>query len=197
MRISRRLPVLAVVTAAVTLLLASPVFACGSLVAANGAVNLVRTSTLAAYHDGVEHYVTSFEFAGEPRRRSARSSRCPAEPSKVERGGDWTLQRLQREVRRRSTVRRGPPPRDRGRAEGVEVLEQVRIDSLDVTILQGRRPRGRQVGERAQGFDLTERHARGARVLRRAARRTSWRRSSTRPPRSSRGSPAATASPCT
>ena len=31
--------------------------ACGDLVAANGAVHLVRTTTLAAYHDGVEHYV--------------------------------------------------------------------------------------------------------------------------------------------
>ena len=46
---------------------ASAAGACGSLVAANGAVNLVRTSTLVAYHDGVEHYVTSFEFTGAPK----------------------------------------------------------------------------------------------------------------------------------
>ena len=51
--------------------------ACGGLVTPNGTVSLLKTTTLAAYHEGVEHYVTSFEFAGEG-RRSARSSRSPA-----------------------------------------------------------------------------------------------------------------------
>src|SRR5687768_15971315 len=31
--------------------------ACAGLIGSNGAVNLGRTTTLAAYHDGVEHYV--------------------------------------------------------------------------------------------------------------------------------------------
>ena len=44
---------------------AGPAFACGGLIAPNGSVQLVRTTTLAAYHEGVEHYVTSFEFAGD------------------------------------------------------------------------------------------------------------------------------------
>ena len=59
----RRFVLLARATALALLVLfvtASAAGACGSLVAANGAVNLVRTTTLAAYHDGVEHYVTSF-----------------------------------------------------------------------------------------------------------------------------------------
>ena len=43
---------------------ASPAAACGGLVAPNGAVRLAQTSTLAAYHDGVEHYVTSFVYQG-------------------------------------------------------------------------------------------------------------------------------------
>jgi hypothetical protein len=37
-----------------------PAWGCGFLVAPNGAVDLQRTTTLAAYHDGVEHYITSF-----------------------------------------------------------------------------------------------------------------------------------------
>ena len=60
----------------------------------NGAVNLVRTSTLAAYHDGVEHYVTSFEFTGGAPETFGSIIPLPGEPTKVERGGDWTLQRL-------------------------------------------------------------------------------------------------------
>ena len=43
---------------------AGSVDACAGLIGSNGAVNLGRTTTLAGYHGGVEHYVTSFEFAG-------------------------------------------------------------------------------------------------------------------------------------
>src|SRR4051812_50149609 len=43
---------------------AAPALACGGLIGPNGAVNLLRTTTLAAYHDGAEHYVTAFQFAG-------------------------------------------------------------------------------------------------------------------------------------
>ena len=60
----RRL-VAAMMAAAFTLLVAAgPILACGGLIGPNGAVNLVRTTTFAGYHDGVEHYVTAFEFAG-------------------------------------------------------------------------------------------------------------------------------------
>ena len=34
--------------------------ACGGLVAPNGAVRLSRATTLVAWHDGIEHYMTSF-----------------------------------------------------------------------------------------------------------------------------------------
>ena len=44
---------------------AGPAGACGGLVGENGTIQLLRTATLAAYHDGVERYVTSFEFVGE------------------------------------------------------------------------------------------------------------------------------------
>ena len=44
--------------------------ACAGLIGSNGAVNLGRTTTLAAYHDGVEHYVTAFQFQVIAARRA-------------------------------------------------------------------------------------------------------------------------------
>src|SRR5215207_1619500 len=75
-----------------------PALACGGLIGRNGSVNLVRTTTLAGYHDGVEHYVTSFEFAGSGGAFGSIVP-LPGIPTDVQRGGDWTLQRLVREVR--------------------------------------------------------------------------------------------------
>ena len=49
---------------ATTVVVAGPAAACGGLVGENGTIQLTRTTTLAAYHDGVERYVTSFEFSG-------------------------------------------------------------------------------------------------------------------------------------
>src|SRR5919106_1257389 len=76
---------------------AGPTLACGGLIGPNGAVNLLRTTTFAGYHDGVEHYVTAFEFAGGGGAFGSITP-LPDIPSKVERGGDWTLQRLVRET---------------------------------------------------------------------------------------------------
>src|SRR5436189_165330 len=69
--------------------------ACGGLVAPNGTVRLLSTTTLAAWHDGVEHYVTSFKFAGDGQGEFGSIVPLPGIPTKVERGGDWTLQRLE------------------------------------------------------------------------------------------------------
>src|SRR5882757_6784136 len=89
----------AAVMAATTALLvtATPAMACGGLVGENGTIQLVRTNTLAAYHDGVERYVTSFEFVGEGAEVGSIVP-LPGVPTSVERGGDWTLQRLALEV---------------------------------------------------------------------------------------------------
>ena len=76
---------------------AAPAFACGGLIGPNGAVNLLRTTTLAGYHDGVEHYVTAFQFAGGGGAFGSLTP-LPGIPSSVEKGGDWTLQRLIRET---------------------------------------------------------------------------------------------------
>ena len=72
--------------------------ACAGLIGSNGAVNLGRTTTLAAYHNGEEHYVTSFEFQGAGGGEFGTLIPLPGVPSNVERGGAWTLQRLQRET---------------------------------------------------------------------------------------------------
>jgi hypothetical protein len=108
--------------------------ACAGLIGSNGAVNLGRTTTLAAYHEGVEHYVTSFEFLGGGGEFGTLIP-LPGVPSEVERGGAWTLQRLVLET--------DPPIFREFAAAGVasadeaEVLLEVRIDALDVTVLKG------------------------------------------------------------
>src|SRR2546423_6521385 len=60
----RRPVVFAMALALSMLTLGAPAFACGGLIGPNGAVNLLRTTTFVGYHDGVEHYVTAFQFAG-------------------------------------------------------------------------------------------------------------------------------------
>src|SRR5262245_47191574 len=141
------------VALAATALLAAPAAACGGLVGENGTIQLVRTTTLAAYHDGVERYVTSFEFTGQGEEVGSIIP-LPDVPTKVERGGDWTLQRLIQEV--------APPAPDdvafAASAEsldaGAEVILETQIDALDITVLKGG---GDEVGEWAldHGFLLT------------------------------------------
>jgi Uncharacterized protein conserved in bacteria (DUF2330) len=112
--------------------------ACAGLIGSNGAVNLGRTTTLAAYHNGVEHYVTSFEFQGGGGEFGTLIP-LPDVPASVERGGAWTLQRLARET---------APPRVEAAgfrdaalsAAGPEVLLETRIDALDITVLKGGAP---------------------------------------------------------
>jgi hypothetical protein len=116
---------------------AGPALACGGLIGRNGSVNLIRTTTLAAYHDGVEHYVTSFRFAGTGGEFGSIVP-LPGVPSNVERGGDWTLQRLVKEVR--PPVLAAAPQASAASAvakDSVVELQNTRIDALDVTILQG------------------------------------------------------------
>src|SRR3972149_6805249 len=74
---------------------AGPSLPGGGPIGPNGAVNLLRTTTLAAYHDGVEHYVTAFQFAGGGGQFGSIVP-LPGIPSEGVRGGDWTLPRLLR-----------------------------------------------------------------------------------------------------
>ena len=108
---------------------------------------------MAGYVDGVEHYVTSFEFAGGGAEFGSIVP-LPGIPSSVRRAGDWTLQRLVQEV--------APPvPESRALlgsadsgAAAAKVLYETRIDALDITILKGG---GDSVGQWAEknGFALT------------------------------------------
>jgi hypothetical protein len=130
---------------------AAPALACGGLVGENGSIELVRATTLAAYTDGVERYVTAFEFTGEGEEVGSIIP-LPDVPTKVERGGDWTLQRLALEV--------APPQRvlldatAEAAGDTAEVILEVEIDALDITVLRGG---GDAVGQWAaeHGFLLT------------------------------------------
>jgi hypothetical protein len=133
-------------------LTAAPAAACGGLVGENGTIQLTRTTTLAAYHNGIERYVTSFEFTGQGKEVGSIVP-LPDVPTKVERAGDWTLQRLEREV--------APPVAeqfDGAKAVALtapaEVLLETKIDALDITVLRGG---GAAVGKWAtsHGFLLT------------------------------------------
>ena len=44
---------------------ALPAFACGGLVAPNGAVRLSRATTFVAWHNGIERYLTAFTYQGD------------------------------------------------------------------------------------------------------------------------------------
>jgi hypothetical protein len=124
--------------------------ACGGLVNANGSVTLVRTTTLAAYHEGIEHYVTSFQFAGGEGEFGSIVP-LPGIPTKVIRAGDWTLQRLVLETQ--------PQPAALAFAGAAEdaatarVILETEIDALDVVVLEGG---GTAVGNwaREHGFFL-------------------------------------------
>ena len=130
----RRLPAALLLAALATITVAGPALACGGLIGPNGAVNLLRTTTFAGYADGVEHYVTAFQFQGGGGAFGSITP-LPGVPSKVEKGGDWTLQRLIREtepVAEFDAFRLAAPT-----AGGAVELMKVKIDALDVTVLQG------------------------------------------------------------
>lgn len=136
---------------------AAPAFACAGLVAPNGSVRLLRTSTLAGYHNGIEHYITSFEFQGGGAKFGSIVP-LPGVPDindkgvyRVTRAGKWTLQRLERETQPQ------PGPTAGGDASGggkADELYETEIDGLLITILEGG---SRAVGRWAkkEGFNLT------------------------------------------
>ena len=135
------------------LLGAQPALACGGLVGPGGTVQLARTTTLAGYADGVEHYLTSFSYAGGGARFGSIVP-LPGIPTDVRKGGEWTLQRLVRETQPQ------PPEALRTAAfaadslQAAEELLTTRVDALDITILRGG---GRAVGDwaRERGFGLS------------------------------------------
>jgi hypothetical protein len=132
----RRLGGILAATLVALVLTAGPAAACGGLIGPNGAVNLLRTTTLAGYHDGVEHYVTSFEFAGGGGAFGSIIP-LPGVPTSVEKGGDWTLQRLIRETTPQPAFELRLGFGGAASAPMAEELLKVRIDALDLTVLRG------------------------------------------------------------
>jgi hypothetical protein len=125
----------AITVALLTLLVAAPAWACGGLVNSNGSVALVRTTTMAAYHQGVEHYVTSFEFAGGQGEFGSIIP-LPGVPTKVIRGGDWTLQRLVQETQPQPEAFRALGTAATATADATVILK-TEIDALDIVVLEG------------------------------------------------------------
>jgi uncharacterized protein DUF2330 len=130
----RRLSGVLSATLVAFVLAVGPAAACGGLIGPNGAVNLLRTTTLAGYSNGVEHYITAFQFAGGGGSFGSITP-LPGVPTSVIKGGDWTLQRLIRET--------APPvplaffASGAAAAPSAEELMKVRIDALDLTVLRG------------------------------------------------------------
>jgi hypothetical protein len=152
----RRLLVASAAAGLLALTAAGPALACAGLVTPGGNVKLLRASTLAAWADGNEHYVTSFTFQGGGAEFGSIVP-LPGIPSKVERGGDWTLQRLEREVAPPAPKAASCGPNCEAAAASPGSAEEVynaRIDALDITILRGG---GAAVGQwaRDHGFQLT------------------------------------------
>ncbi|MGH2718781.1 MAG: DUF2330 domain-containing protein [Actinomycetota bacterium] len=113
----------------------APALACGGLIGPNGGVQLQRTTTLVGYHNGIEHYVTAFTFTGGTGNFGSITP-LPAVPTSIEKGGDWTLQRLEAETSPRpafndveAATAAAPAP--------AQVLQQATIGALNITVLKG------------------------------------------------------------
>jgi hypothetical protein len=140
---------------ALFLLIGGPVWACAGLVSPNGGIEVVRTTTLSAYVDGIEHYVTQFEFQGAKAKGSFGSIvPLPDVPTRVQKGGDWTLERLVLETQPILQEAAAFGGAEALRSADVEIIEQKRISGLDITVLRGG---GFAVGRWAEenGFGLT------------------------------------------
>jgi Uncharacterized protein conserved in bacteria (DUF2330) len=113
---------------------ALPALACGGLVAPNGAVRLSRATTFVAWHDGIERYMTAFTYQGDV-SNVGWIVPLPAVPLKIEEGGAWTLQRLNLEthpIERSPVLFAGVQ-----NAASAQVLQQVKIEALNITVLRG------------------------------------------------------------
>jgi hypothetical protein len=132
----RRLAAAMLAAISTLLIAAGPILACGGLIGPNGAVNLLRTTTFVGYHEGIEHYVTAFQFAGG---EGAFGSLVPLPgiPSDVVKGGDWTLQRLILETEPPAPEAEFLLGAARSASDEAEVLMKKRIDALDITVLKG------------------------------------------------------------
>lgn len=124
--------------------------ACGGLVAPNGSVRLARATTLVAWHNGVEHYLTSFTYQGDF-NNVGWIVPLPAIPTNIQEGGAWTLQRLERETHPLPTF--ALDAAGAAAPSAAQVIEQVKVEALNITVLKGS---GQEVVDwcAANGFEL-------------------------------------------
>jgi hypothetical protein len=129
----KRLLITAVLALAFFIFQTGSAFACGGLIAPDGDVRLARASTLIAWHNGIEHYLTSFSYQGTE-KHVGWIVPLPAVPQNIQDGGAWTLQRL--------NIESHPEPRAflsnaGATASSAQVLQQVQIEALNVTVIKG------------------------------------------------------------
>src|SRR5919197_3289480 len=119
---ARRLVLVPVLALVILALGSGAALACGGLVAPGHAEVLRKATTLSAWHAGYEHYVTGFRFAGNA-SNFGYIVPLPGVPVKIEKGGGWTLERLEREINpvdATFALRAAPAPK------AVQVLQRVR-----------------------------------------------------------------------
>src|SRR6266849_10072215 len=120
------------------LLQAQSAFACGGLIAPDGEVRLSRATTLVAWHNGIERYLTAFAYQGNVSRLGWIVP-LPAVPLKIEDGGAWSLQRLEIESHPQPKVFFGV--QDAASTAGTAtVLQRVKIEALNITVIRGSGP---------------------------------------------------------
>ncbi|HEV8421646.1 MAG TPA: DUF2330 domain-containing protein, partial [Actinomycetota bacterium] len=147
---ARRLLLVPVLALALLILGSGAAFACGGLVAPGHAEVLRKATTLSAWHNGFEHYVTGFAFGGNA-SSFGYIIPLPGVPVRIEKGGGWTLERLEREI---NPVEFGVRLLAAPAARDVQVLQQIRIEALDITVVRAGGP-DVAAWAKKHGFDLT------------------------------------------
>jgi hypothetical protein len=146
---ARRLILVPILALVLLVLGSGAALACGGLIAPGHAEVLRKATTLSAWHEGFEHYVTGFRFAGTA-SSFGYIVPLPGVPTKIEKGGEWTLERLGQEINPGFELQAGFARL----AQDVQVIQKVRIEALDITVVRGG---GADVAAwaRKNGFDLT------------------------------------------
>lgn len=149
----RRMVSVSVFALVLVLVVPAVALACGGLIAPGHAEVLRKATTLAAWHDGYEHYVTGFQFAGSA-NKFGYIIPLPGVPTKIQKAGDWTLERLDLEVNPAPEAVFGLAASDAQALKAVDVLQRVKVEALNIVVVRGG---GRDVAAWAKknGFDLT------------------------------------------
>ncbi len=120
---------------------ALPALACGGLIAPDGDVSLERATTLIAWHNGIEHYLTTFTFQGDSKSNDIGwIVPLPAVPLQIQDGGAWSLQRLELESHPVTLSFGAVQAQSAAAVPKAAVLEQVKIEALNITVIRGSGP---------------------------------------------------------